>query len=202
MTAPRINIAWLVVGALILLVLFFSFHIGKAMFNNSNNSNQAKIIEEETIQAKIMEREQYGEGVEPQVTTTQYAPPSDKTDPAQPLPEIVGQTEEDIRMPDQLQQTAPAYRYNKPQPRDAYAGDPHMEAKFGDNLRHPEAMFEPRTSQQSSYISSSGICSYNSSPGGHNAIGYASENAQNAGEFMNGVFAFDTSFEGSAYSAI
>jgi hypothetical protein len=203
MTAPRINIAWLVVGLLACIVLFFMFHIGKAMYNNSsNNSNQEKLIEKETNEALQMENMKYAHDVESQVTTTEYESAVPKPGVAQPMPEVVGQTEEDLRNPDPLQQKAPAYRYNKPQAHDSQAGDPYMEAEYGDNLRHPEAMFEPRVQQQSSYIASSGIGSHNSSPGGNYAIGYASENAQNAGEFMNGVFAFDTSFEGSAYSAL
>jgi hypothetical protein len=78
----------------------------------------------------------------------------------------------------------------------------YMESEFGDNLRHPEAMFEARQPQQQNYIASSGIGSQHSSPGNHDAIGYTNENAQNAGEFMNGIYAFDNSFEGSAYSAL
>jgi hypothetical protein len=203
MPAPRINIAWLVVGALVLVVLFFTYHIGRAMYSNvSNKKNETQIIEEETNSAQFMERPVYGENVDAQVTTTEYAPPSDKQEHAQPLPEIVGQTEEDIRMPDPVQQQAPAIQYNKAPPRDVHAGQPHMEAEFGDNLRHPESMFEARNPQQSSYIASSGIGSHNTSPGGHDANIYQSENAQNAGEFMRGIFAFDNSFEGSAYSAL
>jgi hypothetical protein len=63
-------------------------------------------------------------------------------------------------------------------------------------------MFEARKPQQASYIADSGIGSHTSSPGGHNASGYESENIQNAGEFMRGIYAFDSSLEGSAYSAI
>lgn len=203
MTAPRINIAWLVVGLLVFIVLFFMYHIGKAMYNNtSNNSNQENIIEKETNEAIQMKNINYEQNVESQVTTTEFADVMQKPGVAQPMPEVVGQTEEDLRNADPLQQKAPAYKYNKPQAHDIQAGDPYMEAEYGDNLRHPEAMFEQRVPQQSSYIASSGIGSHNSSPGGHNAIGYASENAQNAGEFMNGVYAFDTSFEGTSYSAL
>ncbi len=203
MPAPRINIAWIVVGVLIMIALFFAYHIGRTMYNNaSSNSNENKIIEEETNSARTLTQSQYGEGVQPQTTTTEFAEPSDRTEPAHQLPQIVGQTEEDIMNPDPVQQKAPAYRYNKAQAHDVHTGQPHMEAEFGDNLRHPESMFEARQPQQTAYISSSGVGSHTSSPGGHNAIAYESENAQNAGEFMQGIFAFDNSFEGSAYSAI
>lgn len=203
MPAPRINIAWLVVGGLILIALFFSYHIGRAMYTNaSNKTKEDTIIEEETNRAQFVERPQYAANVEPQMTHTTAGEPTDRDEPAHPLPQIVGQTEEDIMNPEPLQQKAPAFRYNKAQPRDVNMGQPHMEAEFGDNLRHPESMFEARGPQQSNYISSSGIGDHNSSPGGHDAIGYVNENAQNAGEFMQGIFAFDNSFEGTAYSAI
>jgi FtsZ-interacting cell division protein ZipA len=203
MPAPRINIAWIVVGVLIMIALFFAYHIGRTMYNNaSTNSNEQKIIEEETNSARSLTQSQYGEGVQAQTTTSEFAEPSDRTEPGHQMPQIVGQTEEDITNPDPLQQKAPAYRYNKAQPRDVHTGQPHMEAEFGDNIRHPESMFEARAPQQTSYIPSSGVGSHNSSPGAHDAIAYDNENAQNAGEFMQGIFAFDNSFEGSAYSAI
>jgi len=203
MPAPRINIAWIVVALLIVIALFFTYHIGRTMYNNaSTNSNEQKIIEEETNSAATLIQPQYGERVQPQTTTSEFAEPSDRTEPGHQMPQIVGQTEEDIMNPDPVQQKAPAYRYNKAQPRDVHTGQPHMEAEFGDNLRHPESMFEARAPQQSGYIAPSGVGSHNSSPGGNDAIAYDNENAQNAGEFMQGIFAFDNSFEGSAYSAL
>ena len=202
MTAPRINIAWIVLAILVVIGLFFTYHIGRAMYTNNSDKNDQKIIEEETNRAKFVQSQQYGEGVNPYERVQHEGEANDRTEPSHPLPEIVGQTEADIMNPDPVQQKPPAYRYNKPQARDVHAGDPYMEAEFGDNLRHPESMFEAREPQQSSYITNSQLGSHTISPGGHNAITYESENAQNAGEFMRGIFAFDNSFEGSAYSAL
>jgi hypothetical protein len=68
-----------------------------------------------------------------------------------------------------------------------------MDAEFGSNLRHPEQMMEQRPRAGIAGIVPSGLGSEQSRPGGHNAAGYSPEMVQNAGEFMNGIAAFDGS---------
>jgi hypothetical protein len=77
-----------------------------------------------------------------------------------------------------------------------------MDAEFGSNLRHPEQMVEHHPSTGMGQVVASGLGSEASGPGGNSMVGYAPEMAQNGGEFMSGITAFDMSEMGSAYSML
>ena len=130
------------------------------------------------------------------------APVVPKTLPARPMPRVPGQTEEDLRAPEPLQETPPSVQYDIPEATDAMNKDVFMSAGFGSNLRHPEQMIESHPSAGMGQVVQSGIGSERSSPGGNRATGYSPEMIQNAGEFMSGVNAFDMSEMGSAFSMI
>ena len=194
--------AWLVVFFLIGIVLFFTYHIGRTMYNQTEKEG---LIDSYTKGAPILSRDvesTYGRNLEAPQEGPDYEPPSGSHDPAHGYPSVPGQTEEDLRSTDPVQATAPAYRYSQPGPKDPHAGPAYEPAEFGDNMRHPEGAFEMRAPATDGYIAASGMGSHVSSPGGNSAIGYSSETAQNAGEFMKGIFAFDGSMEGTAYSAL
>ena len=202
MAIPRISIAWLVVIFLIGIALFFTYHIGRAMYTQSESE---EMIDSYTKGAPLLHQDvesKYAPGLESVEDGPEYEPPSGSRDHAHGYPSVPGQTEEDLRSTDPIQATAPAYRYNQPGPKDPHAGPAYEPAEFGDNLRHPEGAFEMRAPATDGYIAASGMGSHVSSPGGHSAVGYSSETAQNAGEFMKGIFAFDGSMEGTAYSAL
>ena len=198
MAIPRISVAWLVVIILIGISLFFAYHIGRTIYTQSNSET---MIDSYTKYAPLLRQDEEG-GLETPSEGPEYEPPSGSRDPAGGYPSVPGQTEEDLRSTDPVQATAPAYRYNQPGPKDPHAGPAYEPAEFGDNMRHPEGAFEMRAPATDGYIAASGMGSHVSSPGGNTAIGYSSETAQNAGEFMKGIFAFDGSMEGTAYSAL
>ena len=83
---------------------------------------------------------------------------------------------------------------------DEYA--PNQEsAAIPERLRHPERMFQPAPSNSTREIAeASGIASSSSSQAAHSMQAFAPEVASNGGEFMNGIFANDSS-EPGAYSA-
>jgi hypothetical protein len=83
---------------------------------------------------------------------------------------------------------------------DEYA--PNQEsAAIPERLRHPERMFQPAPSNSTREIAeAAGIASASSSQAAHSMQAFATEVASNGGEFMNGIFANDSS-EPGAYSA-
>jgi hypothetical protein len=198
MSIPRISVAWLVVIVLVGIALFFVYHIGRTIYAQSDTES---MINSYTKSAPLL-RQDPESGLETPSDGPDYEPPSGSRDPAGRYPSVPGQTEEDLRSTDPIQATAPAYRYNQPGPKDPHAGPAYEPAEFGDNMRHPEGAFEMRAPATDGYIAASGMGSHVSSPGGNSAVGYSSETAQNAGEFMKGIFAFDGSMEGTAYSAL
>ena len=197
MSVPRISVAWLVVIFLAAIALFFAYHIGRTIYTNSEKE---EMIDSYTKKAPPFYREEHP--LEAPHEGPDYDSPSGEHTVAGDYPEVPGQTQEDLRSTDPIQATAPAYQYNSPGPKDPHAGPAYEPAEFGDNLRHPEGAFEMRGAASDGYIAASGMGSHVSSPGGNSAVGYSSETAQNAGEFMKGIFAFDGSMEGTAYSAL
>jgi hypothetical protein len=76
------------------------------------------------------------------------------------------------------------------------------EAGFTEDLRHPEASFQPHPFNNKSVPVDSGVASKVSSPGfGGDQQAYDSDMAQNGGEWLKGTFAFD-SREPSAFSSL
>jgi len=200
MAIPRISLAWLVLLILIGILFFFTYHIGRTIYSQSEPE---PMIENKPRRRLHMEEEdRHSVPRESASDESDYEPPSGSRQEARGYPSVPGQTEEDLRATDPIQATAPAHRYQPPGPKDPHAGPAHEPAEFGDNLRHPEGAFEMRSAPSDGYIAASGMGSAASSPGGNSAIGYSSETAQNAGEFMKGIFAFDGSMEGTAYSAL
>jgi len=118
------------------------------------------------------------------------------------MPHVPGQTEEDLRAPEPLQASPPATQYDIPEASDPLNKTVYMNSEFGSNFRHPEQMMERHPGIGMGNVVAAQIGSEQSGPGGHNAAGYAPEMAQNGGEFMAGISAFDTSEAGVAYSMI
>ena len=200
MSVPRISVAWLVLLIFIGIVFFFTYHIGRTIYAQSEPEPMV-----DSRPRRRLHREEEDRPMAPRESASDesdYESPSGSKESARMYPSVPGQTEEDLRATDPIQATAPAHRYQPPGPKDPHAGPAHEPAEFGDNLRHPEGAFEMRSAPRNDYIAESGLGSHVSSPGGNSAIGYSSETAQNAGEFMKGIFAFDGSMEGTAYSAL
>lgn len=133
----------------------------------------------------------------------QHAPVQAKLPPIpNKMPEVPGQTEDDLRAPNQLQASPPSVQYDAPEATDPLNRTAHMSAEFGSNLRHPEQMMEARPGMTMGQVVSSGLGSEYTNPGGNRVAGYAPEMAQNGGEFMAGISAFDGSESGVAFSML
>lgn len=96
--------------------------------------------------------------------------------------------------PDEVRVTSPEVA------NDPYATNEES-AAHPERLRHPERMFEPAPSNSSVDIGdASGVASASASQANHAMQAFTPEFAQNGGEFMQGIFANDSS-EPGMYSA-
>ena len=207
--STRIPISWLLLLALLAVVAFFGYHIVQA---SSSTTSEAYPPYSQADEAKATGRPRMtvdsaladpsgGPDVPAHDEGSDAGPTVDRTPPHE-MPIVPGQTEEDLRTPEPLQRTPPTTEYDIPSHRDPLNPTVNAEAEFGTNFRHPEQMIEARPQATMNYVVPSGLGSERSSPGGNDANGYAPEMAQNGGLWMNGIVAFDSSEEGTAYSLI
>lgn len=115
------------------------------------------------------------------------------------MPEIPAQTEEEIKEPEPLQQRV-SQKVDEPSHFDKFEKNDNQ-ALFGSNLRHPEAMItntDGYSTLETDVVA--GVASRVSVPETVNDMPYNAEMAQNGGEFMKGILAFDTSDKGSWFS--
>jgi hypothetical protein len=206
--STRIPISWILLLALLAIVAFFGYHIVQA-----SSTSEAYPPYSQTDEAKSAGRPRMAVDTAmadtsggPDVPANDDAPEGpgpvvDRTPPHE-MPFVPGQTEEDLRTPEPLQRTPPTTEYDIPSHRDPLNPTVNAEAEFGSNFRHPEQMIEARPQATMTHVVPSGLGSEHSSPGGNDAAGYAPEMAQNGGQWMNGIVAFDGSEEGTAYSLI
>lgn len=118
------------------------------------------------------------------------------------IPRVPAQTEEDLRSPEPLQATPPSVEYDTPEASDPMNRVSHMDSEFGSNFRHPEQMIEQRPAMTMGGAVGAGLASSASRPGGNRAAGFEPEMAQNGGEFMRGIGAFDSTEVGTGFSMI
>jgi hypothetical protein len=205
--STRIPVSWLALVVVVGLIAFFGYHIVQA-------SSAKPVAPVNKAVPRAVESQGYTdeEQVRPPYMThtdaheqdeTQHAEAAHRAQPApKAMPRVVGQTEEDLRAPEPLQATPPTTQYDPPEATDPMNKNVHMGAEFGSNLRHPEQMIERRPPPSMDYVVPSGLGSERSSGGGNRQVSFAPEFAQNGGEFMQGINAFDNSEVGTGFSMI
>ena len=204
--ATRIPISWLIVVILVAVFGFFAYHILQA-------SGGASVSAHERLpSAQSYEMPMPAATMEKHVTFATengvdeehgHAPAAHRMPPRpKQMPRVPGQTEEDLRAPEPLQETPPAMQYDAPEANDELNANVFMGAGFGSNLRHPEQMFESHPQRGMGQAVSSGLASEHSNPGRNRPSVYSPEMIQNAGEFMQGVSAFDGSEVGTGFSSL
>jgi hypothetical protein len=116
-------------------------------------------------------------------------------------PVISGQSEEEIQEPEPLQKKV-SQKVELPTAKDPHEHNDNI-ALFGSNLRHPESMITKSTTQFASLEEevSSGIAGEVTKPANVEQLPFSAEMAQNGGEFMKGIFAFDTSDSNTTFSS-
>jgi len=206
--STRIPLSWLALVVVVGFIAFFGYHIVQAsttVVAAPANKVVPRMVEpQRDIEQEEQERPPYMTHTD--AHEQDDTPHGDAAHRAQPapkqMPRVVGQTEEDLREPEPLQATPPTTQYDPPEATDPMNRQVHMGAEFGSNLRHPEQMIERRPPPSMDYVVSSGLGSERSSGGGNRQVSFAPEFAQNGGEFMQGINAFDNSEVGTGFSMI
>lgn len=215
--STRIPVAWVLFLIIVAVFAFFGYHIVQAANIDEKRETylQSPHMYADSLASQASQQippRYMRELPEAQMEENLPAPNGPKLTPAEasardppapkPMPQVPAQTEEDLRSSEQIQATPPTTQYDPPEAIDPMNRMVHMGAEFGSNLRHPEQMIERRPSAGVAGIIPSGLGSADSNPGGNRSQMYTPEMAQNGGEFMNGIFAFDRSETGVAYSII
>lgn len=204
--ATRVPVSWIFLIALLGVVAFFGYHIFKASSSPISNHDDEFIESKKSVSFHPNVVDNSSEEVpEPHhlPSVAEAAEDMDASVVTHSMPKVPAQTEEDLRSTRQVQETPSSIQYDSPEAMDPLNRTVHMDAEFGSNLRHPEQMIERRPRAGIMGVVPSGLGSEVSRPGGHNAAGYAPEMAQNGGEFMAGISAFDGSDAGGiAFSVI
>lgn len=194
----------LVVGG---VVAFFLFQIGVVLYKRMNETNE---LREHLVGAQYVANMRQFE--EPTL-----APVVRQEVKGTPMPEIPGQSEEEVRAPEPTQRRVRRAPAEEPEPTEPVP-QRQEEAGFTEDLRHPEASFQPHPFNNRSVPDlaeggrigplrgavpvDSGVASKVSSPGlGGDQQAFESDMAQNGGEWLKGTFAFD-SREPSGFSAL
>ena len=118
------------------------------------------------------------------------------------LPEVPGQTEEELKEPEPLQREV-SQKVDEPSNYDKFEKNENQ-ALFGSNLRHPEAMitktdgFATLETDVAAQVASSTV----RKPDSINDLQFNAEMAQNGGEFMKGILAFDSTDSGTWFSTL
>ena len=202
---PRISVAWLAVLAILSVFGFFTYHILTA------NSNDSPVLESKNLTTGVSSVLEFPQ---PQhqayavpVKSNHHIEPITMEEPIQPqmgaeidvpvkqyeMPVVAGQTEADLRETRPVMQTPPAVEYADPVARDVSTEPSYFESEFGDNLRHPEQTIELHPPMGSLRTPAAGLGSDIPMPDPITRSGtqYSPELAQNGGEFMSGIMAFD-----------
>ena len=178
----------LVVGG---VVAFFLFQIGIVLYRRMNETNE---LREQLVGAPYAPPSQMR-------PIQVEAPVAHSEQKGTPMPSIPGQTDEEVRTPEPTQRRVRRQTAEEPEPLENTALQ-QEEAGFTENLRHPEASFQPHPFNNKSVPVDSGVASKVSSPGfGGDQQAYDSDMAQNGGEWLKGTFAFD-SREPSGFSSL
>jgi hypothetical protein len=208
----------ILVLALVTLLIFLLFSIIRGGFSTKNvNMNSTEItspipfkasFEEKVMEdydrsvlQKSMEVQAVNEEVRTHENHSDISEPS-MNEPAVSIPKITGQSDEQIVTPEPLQDKIDT-KIDTNSALDPYENNDNT-ALFGSNLRHPEASFEKSSSKFASLENeiASGVASRMSSSVEMDKVNFSAEMAQNGGEFMSGIFAYDNSEEGTYFSSI
>jgi len=134
--------------------------------------------------------------------TSTIVEPQNGTETRTTMPDVAGQSEEELKAPEPLQERVSS-KAETNSAMDPYENN-DSSAMFGSNLRHPEASIE-RTSGNFGNLENeivAGLASQVSKPTDLDKVQFSAEMAQNGGEFMNGIFAYDSGEGGSYFSSL
>jgi hypothetical protein len=209
---PRISVAWLLVAAIVGVLAFFAYHIFTATGSSPVDPPQARAfdITAADVDPPVVP---HNKPSPPALHITETVRPDvgfagaelDAPVVVQHIPVVAGQTEEDLRATRPVMESPPSVEYADPTARDVSSEPSYFESEFGDNLRHPEQTMEIHPPMGTMRVPAAGLGSDAPPSLGANmgSTAYSPELAQNGGEFMAGIMAFDGSDgSGIGYSSI
>ena len=141
--------------------------------------------------------------MENQVQNSLPAPLREPNVEPKTVPSVAGQTSEELQQSEPLQDRVHQTLEESPNPTDPYDKKENS-ALFGSNLRHPEAMMSNASVDRFATLETdvgSGVASTTKRPVSGDEAVFSAEMAQNGGEFMKGIFAFDSGDSGTQFSA-
>jgi hypothetical protein len=190
MSVPRISVAWIAILFILAGVAFLGYHIYEvANMPQVNGMGDEKLVkttvvpQNAPVETQVLKKEDLG-SVSQQLDY--------EVQPV-PVPHVVGQTEEDLRRTRPINDTPPEVQYAEPEAQDPLEGTVHSESEFGNTLRHPEQIIELHPPLGTMRVPPAGLGGQNTAMGINEGVPYSPEMAQNGGEFMQGIFAFDGS---------
>jgi len=221
--ATRIPISWIILLVILAVFGFFGYHILQASSNTEilTPDHVARVQSMQSLPPSVATNTQEHPSVQAHhlaqhavvKNLIKNAPAANYDEQGAPvvqkqapiphrMPNVPGQTEEDLRAAEPLQATPPAVQYDAPEATDPMNRHVFMSSEFGSNLRHPEQMIEHRLPSTMNGVVPSGLGSERTNPGGNRVTAFAPEMAQNGGEFMQGISAFDTTDIGTGFSML
>ena len=195
----RIMLAVVVIVLIGAVLIYFLFSIFKVV----SGSRAEKVKAEEPmydIPYKSSLENEPSEQVMPH-SEGEYHKLRQPVEPELKMPEVPGQTEEELMAPEPLQQKV-SNKVETPSASDVYEkGD--NQAMFGSNLRHPESMIQPVNGDFNLENEiASGVASNTVNNSQTNEFSFSADMAQNGGEFMKGILAYDGTDTGAMFSSL
>lgn len=198
-------IAVILVVAAAAVLIFLLYSMLRVAFKTQDKPKNEIIPYKETFDEGFLEERQQGDvnaaeqGNHNQNNSNVAEP---ETDGSNKMPEVPGQTAEELQAPEPLQQRV-STKVEQNSASDPYESNDNS-AMFGSNLRHPEASIEPTSSNFGSLENEivAGLASQVSKPTELDKVQFSAEMAQNGGEFMSGIFAYDASEGGTNFSSL
>ena len=200
---PELVLIFLITGALVFLVyLLIKYALNLNKSKNVVNETMDNLPYTSTFEDKVPI------DLPPPIAAYEKKRRSVKSEPApirepvtehEEMPEVPAHSKEELEEPEPLQQKV-SQKVDEPSNFDKFEKNENQ-ALFGSNLRHPEAMI----TNTSGYASleqdvSAGVASQVNIKDTMGDMPYNAEMAQNGGEFMKGISAFDTSDKGNWFS--
>lgn len=209
MASPRIPISWLLLLVVLAVFAFFGYHIVKASSDTEERFPPYSPTDEARSEGKHVRFADSPSVArvgtpndDESLGAEETAAPVVQRVAIQQMPRVAGQTEADLHEHEPLQRSPPTTDYGPPEHTDPLNPHVHMSAEFGSNFRHPEQMIEAHPPITTESIVSSGLGGSMTAPGPHNISAYRTEMTQNGAEEMEGIFAYDSTAEGSGYSML
>jgi hypothetical protein len=192
----------LILLAVVGVVAFFLVQIGLVLYKRMNETNELRehLVGAQYVPNMTQLDNPSGPTYQVPLQTVEQGPVAPSSQKGRANPDIPGQSDDEVRRPEPLQRHVRRQPAEEPEAAEALP-QRQEEATFTEDLRHPEASFQPHPFNKRSMPVDSGVASKVSSPGLADQQPFESDLAQNGGEWIKGAFAFDST-ENNGFSPL